>query len=385
MPICTAVLAAALLAGPAASPADPVPAAHKSLANKTTKQQTPDKIEDRDAIRRAAHKAVTPATRADDDDPRQESSASSDSSDSSDPTGTGDSDSGHEEASFQKSESWSSDPHAGGDSQVRATQKARKAGNRHHGKNSRKVSAPRGEEAPGTKGAAHAPAAPAAGPAHAPVIEPAVASAAKPAVVPAVKQAPVGKQASTVKHAPAGKQAPLVKHALVKELAPLVRHAPVKELAPLVKQAPVGKQAPAVKHAPEPRPALAPAVEVPKIAAEAPLAKKAKVAEPTTAAMQKIPAPKDADEIRATRDFDSTEAAELDEFNAAPEAVALPEGAAGTDPRDVMINPSGMAIPKNPYILPAMPGLQRSIAKSHFDHGRHTLRHPHHQRGHAEA
>ncbi|GII42502.1 hypothetical protein [Planotetraspora phitsanulokensis] len=376
MPICTAILTTALLAGPAASPADPVPAAHKSLANKTTKQQTPDKIADRDATRHAVHKAATPATRTDDDHPVQESSASSDS---------GSSGSGSEKASFQKSESWSSDPHAGGDSQFLDTKKTRKAGQGHHGRNGTRALAPRGEDVPRAKGAADAPAAPAARPAHAPVIEPAVASAAKPAVAPAVKHAPGVKNAPTVKQAPADKQDSAVKQAPADKQDSAVKQAPADKQAPVAKQASAVKHAPADKHAPEPRPALAPAVEVPKIAAEAPLVKKKK-AEPTAEPAHKFLAPKDVRDLEAAEDFDPTMADdETVEDDAVPEGVRFPGASTGSNPRDVMINPSGMPLPKNLYALPAMRGLQRAVARSHVDHGRHSLRHPHHQQGHGEA
>jgi hypothetical protein len=351
MPICTAVLTAALLAGPAASPADPVPAAHKSFANKTTKQlRAPEKNSGKDAARHSEHKVATPATQVE-DDPVQESSAWAD---------TGASDSGSEKAAFQKSESWSSDPHAGGDSQVREAKKTRKSGQAHHGKNGKKSSTPRAEQQPAAKNAVDAPAAPAAAPAEALVIKPAVAPAAKPAVVPAVKQTPAEKQDSSVKQAPVAK-------------------------IPSVKQAPVVKQAQAVKHAPEPRPALAPAVEAPK-AAEAPLVKNKEAAQaPAVKPAQKTPAVNDAKTVEAAKpeggqNLGSTQAQEAPAADAAP--LSMP--AADSKPRDVMINPSGMPLPVNPYLLPAMPGLQRSVARPHRDHGHVGLLHPN-QRGHGKS
>jgi hypothetical protein len=72
--------------------------------------------------------------------------------------------------------------------------------------------------------------------------------------------------------------------------------------------------------------------------------------------------------------------------DAAPDAATLDMPVAGSNPRDVVINPSGVPLTAKQYTLPVMPGLQRAVAIAHGHHGRHIgLRHPNHQRGHGKS
>jgi hypothetical protein len=170
------------------------------------------------------------------------------------------------------------------------------------------------------------------------------------------------------------KQAPVIKPALAPAAKPEVKQAAVVKHAPAAKPAvvPAVKQAPVVKQAPEPRPAVAPAVETPK-AAEALMKKKIAGLSNDTA------------EPEAGLSQDSKEGKEVP----AADAATLDMPTAGSNPRDVVINPAGVPLPVNPYALPAMPGLQRAVARSfghHGHQGRHVgLRHPDHKRGHGDA
>jgi hypothetical protein len=321
MPISTAVITAALLAGPAASPADPVPVEHKSVTAKADRNDRNDrpKAHDRKGAHYAGHELGIR--------PEAPSVPADTTGTTENPDSTSDADSFSSESSFQKSTSWSSDPNANRPSGVKA--KDSSAGKfAHEGRNPKK--------------------------------------GAKSAQAPALKN-----DEDAVMHA----QAPSVKTPSVK--APSLK-APAKpdsaevakpDSAEVAKPGQAPAQAPSGKTAPE----LAVAPKASEVKApqtlEAPVTKDVQ-AEPVTG--KNVAA-----EAKAPDAEDGTGAATLQApvSGSAPRDVII-NPAAGTMP----LNGSAYALPLGPGVQRARSGVAHA---HHAHHVRHSNAHLAHQ-GHAK-